>query len=154
MANENNDLLFKLNFSNKKLASVQVREDHELSHTGYKAKVVAKLFTDCSYTKEMSCDIALHLGGSMGEVLAINWRDNEGGWTKYIQVRVVVDVFKPLHQVLNLWGPTRAEQLCLVKYECLPKFCYGCGLIRYVIDVCMVAEVSLESRVSNLQYRD
>ncbi|KAH1107808.1 hypothetical protein J1N35_011576 [Gossypium stocksii] len=173
MANENNGLLSKLNFSNKEVLSVQVGEDDELIHTRFEAKVLQscslivairrrysfRSFDRCvilknRYNSFLYLVILLLLNLARLRTKPRSLRDNEGWWTKYIRVRVVVDVFKPLHQMVKLWGPTRAEQLCLVKYECLLKFCPECGLIINVIDACMVAEVSLESMVSNLQYRD
>lgn len=53
MTNENNDLLSNLKFSNKEVASVHAGEDDELIHTEFEARAVGKLFTDCSYTKEV-----------------------------------------------------------------------------------------------------
>ncbi|MBA0855909.1 hypothetical protein Goshw_020944, partial [Gossypium schwendimanii] len=60
----------------------------------------------------------------MGEVLAIDWGDRDGGWTEYIRVREKIDVSKPLRRMVYLVGQEDAEIVCTIKYEQLPAFCY------------------------------
>lgn len=53
-----------------------------------------------AYNIPMSCmgrQLALEIGGAVGEVMAIDWRDKEGGWTEFMRIRVKLDTSKPLH---------------------------------------------------------
>ncbi|MBA0687206.1 hypothetical protein Goari_014760 [Gossypium aridum] len=47
----------------------------------------------------MDKQVAIDVGKAIGEFVAIDWRDNDGKWTKYIRVRVKIDVLKPLPKV-------------------------------------------------------
>ncbi|MBA0585757.1 hypothetical protein Gorai_016522 [Gossypium raimondii] len=72
----------------------------------------------------MDRQTALEVGEAIGEVLAIDWGDRDGGWTEYIRVREKIDVSKPLRRVVYLVGQEDAEIVCSIKYERLPAFCY------------------------------
>ncbi|MBA0556589.1 hypothetical protein Golob_026674, partial [Gossypium lobatum] len=70
--------------------------------------------------------MAIIVGEAIGEALAIDWRDRDGGWTEYIRVRVKLDVSKPFRRVVHLVGREETEIVCTIKYEQLPVFCYIC----------------------------
>lgn len=69
-------------------------------------------------------------GGSLGEITEI---DLDGIiWDKSAQLRILLDVTKPLLRVqrVSLKGETLA--LIEIKYERLPTFCYMCGVIGHI----------------------
>lgn len=47
--------------------------------------------------ENMNKQVALELARAVGEVIAIDWRDHEGCWTKFIRVRTRLDITKSLH---------------------------------------------------------
>lgn len=69
------------------------------------------------------------MGEAIGEVLAIDWRDRDGGWTDYIRLRIKIDVFKPFRRVVHLVGSNGIETICTIKYERLPFFAVSVGLL-------------------------
>lgn len=40
----------------------------------------------------MEIHVALEVGGAVREALAIDWRDREGYWTKFMRVHVKLDM--------------------------------------------------------------
>ncbi|MBA0809054.1 hypothetical protein Gohar_024738 [Gossypium harknessii] len=79
----------------------------------------------------MDKQVATDVGKAIEEVVAIDWRDRDGGWTEYIRLKVMIDVSKPLRRVVHLVSSDGAEIVCAIKYERLPTFCYICGLISH-----------------------
>ncbi|MBA0798371.1 hypothetical protein Gohar_008964 [Gossypium harknessii] len=77
----------------------------------------------------MDRQVAMDVGSAIGEVIAINWRDRDGGWTKYIQLRVIIDTSKSLRRVVKFVNSEAVVSVCAIKYEGLPIFCYSCSLI-------------------------
>ncbi|MFQ6666601.1 hypothetical protein Gotur_032895 [Gossypium turneri] len=76
----------------------------------------------------MDKQVATDVGKAIEEVVAIDWRDRDGGWTEYIRLKVMIDVSKPLRRVVHLVSSDGAEIVCAIKYERLPTFCYICGV--------------------------
>lgn len=70
------------------------------------------------------------LGASIGKVIMVDTNENEMGWDKYMRVKVVVDITKPLarSRFLNI-GDKRLW--ISFKYERLPNFCFQCGIIKH-----------------------
>ncbi|MBA0654147.1 hypothetical protein Goklo_021217, partial [Gossypium klotzschianum] len=48
--------------------------------------------------------------------------DNDGNWTKYIRVKVKIDVLKPLRKVVHLVRNDGIKIVCAIKYERLPAW--------------------------------
>ncbi|MFQ6629181.1 hypothetical protein Gotur_007201 [Gossypium turneri] len=65
----------------------------------------------------MDRQVAMDVGKAIGEVVAIDWRDRDGGWTENIRIRVMIDVFKPFRRVVHLVGSDGTETVCAIKYE-------------------------------------
>ncbi|MBA0765532.1 hypothetical protein Gotri_014712 [Gossypium trilobum] len=84
----------------------------------------------------MDRQVAMNVGSTIGEVIAINWRDRDGGWTKYIQLRVIIDTSKSLRRVVQFVNSEAAVSVCAIKYERLPIFCYSCGLLSRSTQKC------------------
>ncbi|MBA0645760.1 hypothetical protein Goklo_013817 [Gossypium klotzschianum] len=58
--------------------------------------------------------VAINVGKTIEEVVAIDWRDRNGGWTDYISIRVKIDVLRPLRRVYFV-GSERTETVCTIK---------------------------------------
>ncbi|KAH1081116.1 hypothetical protein J1N35_020877 [Gossypium stocksii] len=86
--------------------------------------------------KAMDCQTALDIGKAIGELVAIDWKDRNGGWTKFIRLKVKINVPKPLQRVVKLVGKDGVETICMLKYEILPDFCHYCGLIGHKTKKC------------------
>ncbi|PPS05462.1 hypothetical protein GOBAR_AA15201 [Gossypium barbadense] len=81
-----------------------------------------------------------------GEVLAIDWRDRDGGWTDYIRLRIKIDVFKPLRRMVHLVGSDGIKTVCTIKYERFPR------LIGHTTQKCSRKEEHNETGNSSFQY--
>ncbi|MBA0711598.1 hypothetical protein Golax_010762, partial [Gossypium laxum] len=66
------------------------------------------LFTLLPFVKDQG-QMAIIVGEAIGEALAIDWRDRDGGWIEYIRVRVKLDVSKPFRRVVHLVGREETE---------------------------------------------
>ncbi|MBA0770683.1 hypothetical protein Gotri_019286 [Gossypium trilobum] len=97
----------------------------------------------------MDKQVGIDVGKAIGEVVAIDWRDNDGKWTKYIRVRVKIDVLKPLRKVVHLVRNDGIEIVRAIKYERLPAFCYIFGLINHTTQK---GDKKEEQNEQNLQY--
>lgn len=74
--------------------------------------------------------MGLQLGNSMGVVQEVKTKEDGVGWGEYLQVRVSLDITKPLARgrFLKL---NEAHTWVAFQYEKLPKFCFHCGIIRH-----------------------
>lgn len=70
------------------------------------------------------------LKGGVGLILDIEVDDNGFGWSKFMRVRVEVDLTKPLARRRML---TMGEKQLRIpfKYESRPIFCFNCGVIKH-----------------------
>ncbi|KAL5775614.1 hypothetical protein ACOSP7_013171 [Xanthoceras sorbifolium] len=80
------------------------------------------------------------LAGMIGEVVDVPI-ESKNCWGKFIRVKVEIDVSKPLKKGLRVW----LEEFDIIitvpiKYERLPDFCYGCGLMGHSVRECMDKE--------------
>ncbi|PPS07712.1 hypothetical protein GOBAR_AA12932 [Gossypium barbadense] len=58
--------------------------------------------------------VAIDVGKTIGDVVAIDWRDRGGGWTDYIRIRVKIDVLRPFRRVIHLVGSEGTETVCAI----------------------------------------
>ncbi|KAK5846909.1 hypothetical protein PVK06_003210 [Gossypium arboreum] len=84
----------------------------------------------------MDRQTTLDVGKAIGELVAINWRDRNRGWTKFIRIKVKINTSKPLRRIVKLVGREGTEIICALKYERLPDFYYFCGLTRHTTKRC------------------
>ncbi|PPS01651.1 hypothetical protein GOBAR_AA19006 [Gossypium barbadense] len=62
---------------------------------------------------------------AVGELMAIDWRDHDGGWTEFMRIKVKINVLKPLRRLVRMIDKGGEELIGFIKYERLPNFCYG-----------------------------
>ncbi|PPR95330.1 hypothetical protein GOBAR_AA25340 [Gossypium barbadense] len=49
----------------------------------------------------MDRQIAMEVGEAIGEVMATDWRDRDGCWTKFLRLKIKIDISKPLRKGKN-----------------------------------------------------
>ncbi|PPD95333.1 hypothetical protein GOBAR_DD07639 [Gossypium barbadense] len=59
--------------------------------------------------------VAVDMEKVIREVMEIDWRDKDGGWTDYIRIRVKIDVLKPLRRVIHVVRSEGTETVCAIK---------------------------------------
>ncbi|KAL0456588.1 UNVERIFIED_CONTAM: hypothetical protein Slati_0998000 [Sesamum latifolium] len=70
-----------------------------------------------------------------------------------VRIRVALDVRLPLKQVLVLRSPEDQELLVSLTYERLSTFCYGCGVLDYILRDCGRRLDNQPDEEEELQYR-
>ncbi|PPD83793.1 hypothetical protein GOBAR_DD19263 [Gossypium barbadense] len=50
----------------------------------------------------LDCQMVLDVGNALGELVAIDWRDCNRGWTEFVRIKVKINVLKPLRRVVKL----------------------------------------------------
>ncbi|TXG46833.1 hypothetical protein EZV62_026127 [Acer yangbiense] len=88
----------------------------------------------------MTKKIGRFLESIIGEVIEIDEGESGDCDGKYIRVRVMIDVEKPLRRCLRIdvLGDG-VESVMLIKYECLPDHCFQCGRLGHKTRECTVA---------------
>ncbi|KAK3222470.1 hypothetical protein Dsin_009495 [Dipteronia sinensis] len=77
------------------------------------------------------------LGNMIGDVQEIDVSPTYECVGKYIRVRVMVNVSKPLHQILRVdVMKDGIESTILLRYEKLLDHCYRCGRLEHVVREC------------------
>ena len=75
------------------------------------------------------------IGSSLSTPLLMIDLESEGGKGNYLRVRVRVqvriDITKPLNRARKVWSEGSVIGCVILKYECLPNFCYWCGLVSH-----------------------
>ncbi|PPD75267.1 hypothetical protein GOBAR_DD27807 [Gossypium barbadense] len=84
----------------------------------------------------MDRQMALDIGNTIGELVAIDWKDRNGGWTEFMRLKVKINVLKPLRRVVKLIDKDESEMIGLLKYERLLDFCYECRIIGHTVKNC------------------
>ncbi|PPD67275.1 hypothetical protein GOBAR_DD35844 [Gossypium barbadense] len=121
-------------------------EDYDFNHSPFWVRV------SNIPMEYMDRDMALEVGNAIGEVLAIDWRDGDGGWTEYMRIRINIDINKPLRRVVHYIDHEGEEFVFAIRYEKLPRFCYICGLIGHTTQKCKEQMINNESQDNIFQY--
>ncbi|KAG8482208.1 hypothetical protein CXB51_026860 [Gossypium anomalum] len=100
----------------------------------------------------MECQTAIDIGNALGELVPIDWKDRNGGWTEFLRLKIKINISKPVRRVVKFVGNDRIEIICALKYERLPNFCYYCSLIGHILQKCKSKERDSDFNVLNLQY--
>lgn len=56
--------------------------------------------------------LVMEVGSAVGKVIAIDWRDRNGGWVEYMRIRVRMDTTKPLRRAMRVEGGRKGDYLC------------------------------------------
>ncbi|KAL5756956.1 hypothetical protein ACOSQ2_021702 [Xanthoceras sorbifolium] len=85
----------------------------------------------------MCRDVGLMLGGLIGKMIKIDGGSSGSCLGKFIRVRVMLDVSKPLLRGFRV-KVGHPEEICSVVlcYEKLPNFCYFCGKLGHHVREC------------------
>ncbi|MBA0817826.1 hypothetical protein Gohar_022187, partial [Gossypium harknessii] len=100
----------------------------------------------------MDRQIALDVGNSIGELVAIDWKDRYGSWTEFMRLKVKIDVSKPLRRIVKYMDRDGIERIGLLKYERLPDFCHMCGIIGHSLKGCTINVLEGEMSHKNYQF--
>ncbi|MBA0568127.1 hypothetical protein Golob_005640 [Gossypium lobatum] len=92
--------------------------------------------------KLMDRQTTLDIGNAIGEQVAIDWKDRNGGWTEFIRIKVKMNVLNPLRRVVKLEDKDGTETIGVLKYERLPDFYYECGKIGHTVKMCTINKES------------
>ena len=79
----------------------------------------------------MSTRVAKDIGDYIGRFIELDKNNFTGIWRNYLQIRVEIDVRKPLVRRMKI---TKAGQHWFwinFKYERLPTFCFSCGKLGH-----------------------
>ncbi|MBA0618692.1 hypothetical protein Godav_027997 [Gossypium davidsonii] len=57
----------------------------------------------------MDRQIAMDVGKAIGELVAIDWKDRNGGWTEIMRLKVKINVSNPLRRVVSIANDTNEE---------------------------------------------
>ncbi|KAK5833778.1 hypothetical protein PVK06_017636 [Gossypium arboreum] len=96
----------------------------------------------------MDRKVAMEVGNAIREVLAIDWRDRNGGWAEYMRIRIIINIHKPLRRAVHYVDKEGMEIVCTIRYERLRKLCYICGLTGHTTQKCVEVEANSEIRRS------
>ncbi|KAL5764169.1 hypothetical protein ACOSP7_016517 [Xanthoceras sorbifolium] len=93
----------------------------------------------------MSKNIGLYLGKQVGMVKDIDFGASRDCMRKCFRFRVRVDISKPLKRGLRVCLDDSDESsVMILRYERLPEYCFGCGLIDHAFRECSHAQSDCE----------
>lgn len=84
----------------------------------------------------MGSEVGFQIRSSMGTVEEVETNEDGVRWGKYLRVRIILDLNKPLSRGRKLQLNGKSV-LIEFKYERLPRFCFFCGCIRHVRNGCL-----------------
>ncbi|TXG72493.1 hypothetical protein EZV62_001072 [Acer yangbiense] len=86
----------------------------------------------------MTKEMGIFLGKILGDLVDIDVGVTGECFGKYMRLKVVIDVSKPLQRFLRLdLQGNGMESLLLLRYEKLPEYCFNCGLLGHSYQVCI-----------------
>ena len=85
----------------------------------------------------MTKEIGRFLGSIIGEVVDVDGGDSRSYLVKFLRVRVILGIDKPLRRCLrvDILGDG-VETVMLLKYERLLGFCFCCGHLGHTMRDC------------------
>ncbi|TXG60988.1 hypothetical protein EZV62_012351 [Acer yangbiense] len=97
----------------------------------------------------MSEEIGRFLGSIVGEVVQFDECGSGAYMEKFLRVRVILEIDKPLRKCLrvDVLGD-RAESVMLVRHERLSDFCFQCGILGHTFKDCLDKPTHLEGNKS------
>ncbi|KAK5833753.1 hypothetical protein PVK06_017607 [Gossypium arboreum] len=100
--------------------------------------------------KVIDRQLALDVGNTIGELMAIDWKDRNRAWTEFMKIKVKIDISKALRRVVKFANEDGGEMIGVIKYERLPDFCYVYGMIRHTTKKCQNSKEGVGINESNL----
>ncbi|KAH1107836.1 hypothetical protein J1N35_011604 [Gossypium stocksii] len=100
----------------------------------------------------MDRQMVVEVRNAIGELVVIDWKDQNGGWTEFMRLKIKIDVSKPLRRIVKVVSLEGTETIGLIRYERLPDFCYRCGIIGHTMKKCQNKREGEEVIESNFQY--
>ncbi|GJT29690.1 reverse transcriptase [Tanacetum coccineum] len=86
------------------------------------------------------------IAGRLGTILEVDTHHLKEG-SKYIRVRVMIDVSKPLCQHLFVTNRKHEKVTVGLCYERLPNFCYWCGHLGHTEKECLNKPTNIDGKV-------
>lgn len=78
------------------------------------------------------------VGNSIGTIVQVAEPKDDGVGGDVLRIRVAMDITKALPRCCKLRAKGKHIGWALLKYECLPNFCYWCGRVDHVEKDCKV----------------
>ncbi|KAL5762300.1 hypothetical protein ACOSP7_018564 [Xanthoceras sorbifolium] len=101
----------------------------------------------------MTRDIGLFLGKQIGVVRELDLGASGDCVGRYIRVRVVVDVLRPLRRCIKVdIDASGKPMIMLLRYERMPEYCFHCGLLGHSVRDCPIVETDNVEESQNYDY--
>ena len=84
----------------------------------------------------MTKNIGIILGETIGEVEEVDTDGGQMAWGRYLRVRVIINIKKPLKRGSKVTILGGDNVIAVFKYEKLPDFCYMCGCLDHQENDC------------------
>jgi hypothetical protein len=84
----------------------------------------------------MAETVGRNIGNYVGEFLEYDEKNSSDFWRRYMRVRVMVDVRKPLVCTKSVKKKGAMAVIVNIKYERIGIYCYYCGLLGHTEDSC------------------
>lgn len=81
-------------------------------------------------------EAGLKIAKSLELCIEFQLREERSQGTKFFRFQMMVNLTKPLKHISCLLTPDGVVHMGLFKYECLPTFCFYCGLIGHKLRDC------------------
>ena len=89
----------------------------------------------------MSEDAGKDIGSRLGKVLKVAKRSLQAEQAKFMQIRVEIPIDKPLRRGGNITNAEGERSSIIFRYECLPTFCYICGILGHDDKHCTLSQM-------------
>ncbi|KAL5862997.1 hypothetical protein ACOSQ3_000511 [Xanthoceras sorbifolium] len=88
----------------------------------------------------MTKEIGWALGSKIGRVMDIDVGATGDCLGRFLRVRVVIDITKPLNRYLRVGlSEGDPDTVLLLRYERLTEYCFQCGVVGHVVRECQIA---------------
>jgi hypothetical protein len=101
----------------------------------------------------MGKDVGWQIGATVGKVEDMDVLDDGVGWGKYLQVKIHIDLSKPLARGRIIKIQNKDHWIAF-KYEKLPRFCFPCGMVLHDNGKCRYNSARKSQRLEEaVEYR-
>ena len=71
------------------------------------------------------------MGNTIGSIVQVANLEDDGEGGKFLQIRLLIDITKPLPRCCKLWSEGEHVGWALLKFERFPNFCCWCGRVTH-----------------------